>query len=152
MKPVRYVATCIPGLVLAVGIDVPAAQIYKWVDNAGNVIYSQKPPPAGVERETIEPETGRLDADGAVKELQERIDYLDNLQLQRRQQAREREAASEDMRKKQAACESAQSRLASLQNPRVNEVDAQGNRRRLSEEERLAGLNRVNKYLEENCR
>ncbi len=129
-----------------------AAPIYKWVDDAGNVTYSQRQPPPDVERETIQPAPGQVDSVEAVRQLQQRIEYLDGLQQQRRHQAGQSEAEAESMRVKAAACENAGRRQASLQNPRISQVDAAGNRRRMGEEERLAALQKTREYLQENCR
>jgi hypothetical protein len=45
-------------MTLCIAIALPAAAaagMYKWVDADGNVIYSQTPPPQGVQAETIGP-------------------------------------------------------------------------------------------------
>src|SRR3989304_51680 len=72
------------------------AAIYKWVDENGDVQYSQTPPPSGVAGETIEPPPQTVDTETATKQLNEQERQFEELRKQRQEQAdKEAQAADE---------------------------------------------------------
>ncbi len=54
MNSLRLFSALLLSLGIAAG-SVSAAPMYKWVDADGNVQYTQSPPPAGQEAQTIKP-------------------------------------------------------------------------------------------------
>ncbi|NIN36712.1 MAG: DUF4124 domain-containing protein, partial [Gammaproteobacteria bacterium] len=70
--------------VLATPLQV-SAQMYKWVDEAGTVHYSQSPPPAGIQATVIKPPPA-VDSDTARANLDRRLENLDKA-LETRQEA-----------------------------------------------------------------
>lgn len=126
------------------------AAMYKWVDEDGVTHYSQQPPPAGIEAETIKPPRD-VDTEGAERSLRERQQLLDELSGERNEKAEEREQAQQSEREKKEACRNARQRLQSFQNPRINFVDKDGTRRRATEEERQRELKKARDYIRENC-
>src|SRR5574340_785780 len=73
-----------------------AAQLYKWVDSAGQVTYSSHPPPAGIRAEKVEAPPQPTAQE--VRQTEERVKRIEEqagkLEDQRRQkEAEEAEAA-----------------------------------------------------------
>jgi hypothetical protein len=70
-------------LLVAVALSVlvsPLAQtaMYKWVDEDGNVTYSQKKPPAGADVEEIKKHGGSVtaeEAEGELQSLRDKVKY-----------------------------------------------------------------------------
>jgi len=98
-----------------------AAELNKWVDAQGNVVYSDMPPPAAVKSETLRatsaPEANRTNP---VPETPADADSA--------KQARNRAAVEAENRKiAQANCEAAQQNLRTLQSGmRMAEVNEAG--------------------------
>lgn len=126
------------------------AAMYKWVDAEGNVQYTQSPPPPGVEGETIQPPPS-VDTDKAVEGLQDQQQRADEYLQNRQQQKQESGEKEQDQAQKDKLCEQAKARLASYERPRVNYVDADGTRKRASEEERQAEIKKSQEYIDKYC-
>lgn len=127
------------------------AAMYKWVDEDGVTHYTQQPPPPGVEAETIKPPSD-VDTEGAERSLKEREKFLDELSGERNKKREDQEQAQQIERENKEACGKARQRLQSFQNPRINFVDEDGNRRRATEEERQRELKKARDYIQENCK
>ncbi len=113
------------------------ADIYKWVDEDGNVHYTSKPPlDDGVEVENIKP-LPQFDSSGAVDALREKQAIGEAVDTYK-----EDTAALKESKKKRAAvrkenCEKLRAKLANVQSRgRIKGVDEEGNITRTTEEER----------------
>ncbi|MGK3120900.1 DUF4124 domain-containing protein [Pseudomonas corrugata] len=120
-----------------------AGQIYKWVDAQGVTHFSAQPP-EGTEAATViksSPPVGKPSAPPSAGTIgdQKAIDE------QVKQQVADQEAQLKEF------CEQVRTNLAQLQNnPRVRE-DAEGELRRLTEEERRQRIDETRKQIEEHC-
>jgi hypothetical protein len=101
-------AASAPGLTMA--------QVYRSVDEAGNVIYSDKPPPDAVESTPVEIQPGPTEAQ--VQEAQERVD-ADRQRLDAQRAAREAEEVRrrEERARRAEAAAAAQPRPGSSEDP-----------------------------------
>jgi hypothetical protein len=126
------------------------AGMYKWTDAAGNVQYTQQPPPDGIEAENLKPPP-RVDTEKAVEDLNKTIE--DSATQAETQQKQEEETAktAEEQGKHQEQCDHLRAQLAGLERPRVSTVDEAGNRVRMPEEERLGTTEKIKDILEKNC-
>tara|TARA_Y100000588_G_scaffold345622_1_gene393033 strand:- start:255 stop:638 length:384 start_codon:yes stop_codon:yes gene_type:complete len=110
--------------------------MYKWVDEEGNVSYSDKPPP-GIESEEIKKQSYGVTDQEAQKKLEELTEKAETQQQERdikTEVAAQQAERSETIKKN---CAIAQSNLELLTSQsRVTLKDAQGNEYFLSEEEK----------------
>lgn len=141
-------------LMLALFPTLVTAQVYKWRDAEGNMVYSQTAPPAETPSETITPAPAPSEAsDAARKQLDALQKRLDD-QRKRRNEAAKKAKQEE---KKQAAlrenCARARASLAELEyktNPLVS--DGQGGFRRMTVEEHDAKVRELRQNLGKYCR
>lgn len=130
---------------------IASAAVYKWVDENGQVQYSQTPPPGGIETQEIKVAPPPPDDPEAA-----RREHTLEEGLEKREEAREDAAkeASEDAEyKKQKAqrCEAAKHRLYQAERPRVSFIEPDGSERRATEEERQQQITESQKQVEEFC-
>lgn len=162
-------ATLVAGLLIATS----AAAQYKWVDENGRVVYSDRPPtsspgpvttlrpvgpapsgssaPAPAERAGTAP--GAREAEPAGRSLVEREQAMRKRQ-QEREQA-ERKAAEEARRSAELAraCQDRQADLRVLESgARVATLDAAGERSFLSDEQIARRLETLRKAIADECR
>ncbi len=139
-----------PGLFFILIITTPAsARVYKWVDEDGNVQFSQNPPP-GVESDVVEPKYSKGSTQ-AQQDLQDRVEGFRKRADQRQKNADEKQQQAEEKAAKKQRCDNARRRLASYSRPRVNKVSEDGQRVRIGEEQRQAELAKAREYLAEHC-
>ncbi len=147
-----------PRTLLAISIAllisfVAQAKMYRWVDEKGSTVYSQKPPPSGQATEIAPPpppatnsheqETQRLNK--AWQEMQDREEARDEAET------KERETA-ETIKRKQKNCQAARYNLDMLQgstNRLIKQAD--GEYKRFTQEEREAQISEVQQKIEEFC-
>ena len=135
----------------------PAAMagVYKWVDEQGNINYSDTIPAEAVQSEPIRglPKPQKTPTNETATEVegnwQERLRILKEEQAAEKQQELAEQAKEEKERKQN--CATAQKKFTQLQRPRINSVSADGERVRIGEDERQAEIQRVQKYIRENC-
>ena len=128
------------------------AAIYKWVDENGDVQYSQTPPPSGVAGETIEPPPQTVDTETATKQLNEQERQFEELRKQRQEQADKEAQAADELALQQKNCQMARDRLASYDRPRVQFVQEDGSRVRGTEEERQEEIKKSEDMIQEFCK
>jgi hypothetical protein len=131
-----------------------ADKIYKWVDQNGEIQYTQLPPPADVE--ILEIRNAPPPADDPAAErarLQQEVEALDE-RMEERQEA----AAKADLRAKNAEirrqnCINARKNLGELQQGGVKRYrTADGEVLRLSEDDRQQRIAETNEQITENCK
>jgi hypothetical protein len=125
------------------------AEIYKWVDANGETNYSERKPDGELKFETVTPWTGRQAGRGGVEAP---IDAVDERQKAGDEaDAKSREAAA-DTAELARKCQQAQLRLTSLERPRVNQINPDGSRTRMTEEARQAGLEEARAAIKKLCK
>lgn len=142
--------SAVAGLTLAASAATALAGAYKWVDENGNVQYTQTPPPGNIKAKTVNtgPKTDPEAAAAALKALQDKSSQA----LEARQeQAQTESAAASEAAEKQRICELAKKRLLAYERPRVNVVNADGTRSRATEEQRQAEISKAKEHIAKNC-
>ncbi|MCC7412214.1 MAG: DUF4124 domain-containing protein [Gammaproteobacteria bacterium] len=134
-------------LAAAGGVDAA----YKWLDDQGNVHYTQSPPPDRPAEALELPPPPRNAAD-AQERLRRQVQQSDAYLREREQQARADAKLEQEAAQTREKCEWARRNLEQLQSvQRVYATDAQGNRMRVPEEQRQAQLEAARKQIEEFC-
>lgn len=139
-------------LFLSCVATVSQAQVYRWVDQNGNVNYTQSPPPSG------ESETVKLHKlpEGVTENAQEELEKL------RRQQAEEEKAQQVKRQNESNAAAAADLQKRNCENARKNfaKLERQGLRLRstvdgqavvLSDDERLERQKQAQENIEKYC-
>lgn len=136
----------------AVSLPTMGAGVYKWVDEQGNVHYTQTPPAdKPVERFETRPEP--VDSEAALKKLEEQKEKSDSFFKDRAKQAEEKAKAEEEATKRGEHCKRARENLEKLETTiRLFQSDEQGNRVRMTEEERQAGIAKAKSQIKEFCK
>ena len=126
------------------------ATAYKWVDEDGNTHYTQTPPPGDTPGEVIN-RPPKVDTEAARSEIKSLTKRADKLQAERTEKAEKRRQQLAQETERATLCQQARASRASYERPRVNEVMADGSRRIMGEEERLAGLARARTLVSKFC-
>jgi hypothetical protein len=146
------------GLALLASSAVAESEIYKWVDEEGNVHYSDCPPPPSCDVETIQAEPAPDPSD--VRRAQER---LDQMLAEQEESKAERDQEKLDTERKRVlavklavarkqVCIRARQNLYVLQVQRpVFYIDENGKYVYLDDEIRLLEINRMLNLIAENC-
>ena len=141
-------------LIMALGVLFSAAvqaELYKWVDENGNINYSQSPPPPGVDGTTIKPPPS-FNSDTAQSRLDSRLDALDKNAQQRQKQAEEQQQAKSETEEQEKICNQARARLASYQYPKVSVQGADGASIQLGEEVRQREVDKSQSQVNDFCK
>lgn len=132
-------AAALTALMLSLPLGARAG-VYKWVDNEGNTVYSQSPPPAGAPSAIIKAPPS-VDTKRALRDLKKSVKRADKAREQRAEHKAELHRLAEEKVEQEKGCAEAQDRLLRVNTlPRVYTQNEQGDRRRLSEEERQARI------------
>jgi len=129
------------------------AQVYKWVDDDGQVHFSQFPPEDDKPVESVDIRVGSsMPADAAKQKLENIRQKLLESSMDRNLSEEERlqqQAQAEDAAKR---CQQARDQLATLQeNGRVYQTDEQGERQWLDEKKRQDLINETRQRVKELC-
>ena len=126
------------------------AEMYKWIDDEGQVQYSQSPPP-GRPAQTIEPPP-KVDSKSAREKLKQQLQDFELRGDKRHEKEEADQKTQEQAGERKAACEAARDRLTRLEShPRIRRVEKDESRTRLTEEERQAAIAEARKKIEEHC-
>ena len=131
--------------------SISFAAMYKWVDKDGRTHYTQSPPPDGIESKNIKAPP-KINPEHSRNQLKARQELLENNRKRRYEAAETVKKNKNNAKQRLAACEKAKTSLASYQRPRVNKVDSEGNRARISEEQRRANITKAQKMVAESCK
>jgi hypothetical protein len=144
--------TTLFGIVLLAAVPgLAAAAIYKWVDENGQVQYTETPPPGGVESSEIKPPPEPADQKGTI-EREERLEKaLDERRESRDAAAKQAAEDAEYEKQKGERCEAAKRRLEQAERPLTNFVDADGTQRRATEEERQEQIKQSQEQVKKFC-
>ena len=128
------------------------AEIYKWTDENGNVVFSEKPPPDG-KAEALKPRVGRASPPAAASGPAAAAEPQSDITDASHGQAPEKLTPEQIARKRQN-CENAKSQLADMQSARANRlqyVNEQGERAFLTPEQREERTRKAREAIKEYC-
>ena len=127
-----------------------AAEMYKWVDERGQVHYSQTPPP-GVDSEVIRPHSASPNAGKADQQLQQRMHDFDS-RYKAQQEAKQKQAADkQEQSLRRENCAAAKANFEQLQRRGRVKVRQGDTYRRLSEEEHQVMFEDTKQQIKEYC-
>lgn len=137
-------------LVLLVCTTPAPAEIYKWVDTAGRVYYSDRPHPGGTE--TIDlPAAAPTDPDLAERR-RKRQRLLEAIAQERKEEREAQEQVKQQQAKRSRKCARAMDELRMVdRHGRVYELDDAGERRYWDHQTREQQRARITRYLDEEC-
>lgn len=141
-------------LVTAVCAALPAqaAKLYKWVDDQGNVTYSERRP-TNRESETIQLRGATLDSSGAQEKLDELNDRADAQQKDREFAGNSASATAERSERMANNCKIARENLRILKTTsRIQDKDADGEAYFLDETGIQAKMADTQRQVENNCK
>ncbi len=141
-------------LVTAVCAAPPAqaAKLYKWVDDQGNVTYSERRP-TNRESETIRLRGATLDASGAQEKLDELNDRATAQQKDREFANNSASATAERSERMANNCKTARENLRILKTTsRIQDKDADGEAYFLDEAGIQAKMADTQRQIENNCK
>ena len=154
MKPINRTGCIAAGLVLLSLTGFPAqagGKYYRWVDETGTTVNSDRPPPAGVDYEVINTTSNTKMSGGTVEE---------NLTPASRsepgkatdQSANATKLPRMEVIKSPEACEAAQQNLQTLNShARIRKPDGQGGYRFLNQEEIASERAHAESAIAQNC-
>jgi hypothetical protein len=119
-----------------------SAEIYKWTDAAGEVQYSQVPPPGGIKTEKIQGARPPADNPDVVNEaLQKQVDAMNKTNAEKAKKDKEKEMEKELAATNKSNCVTAQDNLIKLEEGgRRRYLTTDGEFTRFSEEDRQARI------------
>ncbi len=139
------------------------AALNKWVDAEGHVHYTDTPPPAdaakvlrtspGMEGSKSTEESDASSAAPAAKSMAEREADLKKAQQAKKEAADKAAKQQADADAKKAYCDSLRQNLRTLQEGiRMVEVDAQGNRSYMEDDQRQQRIAKTQQDISANCK
>lgn len=148
----RAVAALLAGLVLS----APAmAEMYRWVDDSGTVVYSQTLPPDGRATSTVAPPPPPSSSAGAEQQqLQAELKQAGAaLKKQAEEERKQQDAAAKNAERKRN-CDAARQNLDLILNrpPQTRFQMPNGEYRRFTDEEREAEIKKAREFVDKNCR
>jgi hypothetical protein len=147
------IARCAALGLFAGAVVVPlqaAATMYKWVDEKGQVIYSDQPPPPNIKSEVMKPPPPPANPN-AVKEMVNAETEMKLREKQRVEKAKEAEKARADAEKKREICASAQKQVQTLQRQDLYRFDDKGQRVYLDADTRKRETEEAQKVARDHC-
>ncbi len=128
------------------------AGIYKWVDEQGNVQYTQTPPPdKPATRFETRPEP--VDTKGALEKLKQQKEKSDGFFKERDKQVKEQEKSEQEAAQRSENCTRARENLKQLETTnRLFRKNEEGDRVKMTEEDRQAGTATAKSQIEEFCK
>ena len=131
-----------------------AGEIYKYVDENGNVHYVDRPTGESGE-ERLDVTYSGTSSETVTAQVQKRRDYMSALEEARTDAKSQREAEAQaraEMEQRAAKCQEHRARLESyLQSRRLYRENAAGEREYLDEEQTMEARRKVEEAIQENC-
>ncbi len=140
-------------LAISISSSLYAEKIYKWVDEDGNIVYSQTPPAGGGKAERITNiQPPPVDPVEAMKALRERTEAFKQRREDRMLVAEEGEQALEQKKHQEKLCARLKKNLQTLQNnPRIRQ-NAKGKEPVvMTEEKRLEQIKSTKARIQKEC-
>jgi len=149
----RFITVILLWFLVAV---VAAAPAYKWIDSAGITHYTQEPPPQGNSQPIVPQATPGISPERA-REILERLrkdaaaDAAAQMQIQEQQAKAKADRGKDEARARR--CEEARIYLEGLHNsPRMAVKDAQGEYRRVDDDERASMVKQAEAMIQKECK
>ena len=130
------------------------AEIYKTVDENGNVVFSEIPPTIDAKKYEVSKDNNvkkNVNPDTSSLENQKKyLDYLTQERIERKEKLQEKKMEQAEL---QAQCNEARAQLEYLNGAgsRYYDVDEQGNRVIVGYEEVEAEMNKYKNFIKRNC-
>ena len=132
-------------------LPAQAAKLYKWVDDQGNVTYSERRP-TNRESETIRLRSATLDSSGAQEKLDRLNDRADTLQKDREFAGNSATATADRNERLANNCKIAQENMRILRTTsRIQDKDADGEAYFLDEAGIKAKMADTQRQIDNNC-
>jgi len=127
--------------------------MYKWVDDQGEIHYSQFPPPGRTtEKMKAPPPAPASAAATAENNLKKQIESMNKDEEEQLQGAKDAESWAKIQKIRRENCDTANKNLANLQRGgNVRYVGPNGDVTRLTEEDRQKRIEEANTQIKENC-
>ena len=134
--------------------QLAAKDVYKWVNDAGEVQYTQMPPPQGTEVVEVKPPPAPADSPAAINSgLEEQVEAMDERMQDRETAAKKSALEAEIERVSKQNCETARKNLAELQQGGIKRYQTgDGKVIRLTEEDRQQRIAEANGQIQEFCK
>lgn len=142
-------------LVTAICAALPAqaAKLYKWVDEEGNITYSERKPPPESNAETIRLRSATLDAPGAQERLDELNERAEEADKDRKFAENSATASAERDERMANNCETARENMRILRTTsRIQDKDENGEAYFLDEAAIQAKITQTQSQIENNCK
>ncbi|TDG12361.1 DUF4124 domain-containing protein [Seongchinamella unica] len=141
-KRISGAAAIIAALILT-SMNVAAdTTFYRWKDSEGNMVMSDRPPPAGTDYEAV----------GTESSVVRRVDGADPVEPRPRPQAPEKIKPKKTIIKKNPEyCKNARTNLQLLERPRIRIIDDTGENRFMTEEEKAEERQKAMEIVEIHC-
>ena len=147
-----WIATIAFAAALWAGAPAQAAKLYKWVDEQGNVTYSQTKPPDR-ESETIRLRGATLDSSGARERLDDLNERAATQQKDREFSENSATATAERDQRMASNCEIARENMRILRTTsRIQDKDANGEPYFLDEAGIQAKMADTQRQIDNNCK
>jgi len=143
---------------IALFISAPLiAKSYRWVDENGVTVYSQKPPPSGAATEIKPPPPPAISPEEAQRKLDAQRQMLEDLKEDRELKKKEATEQKEVSKRQKSNCEAAQKNLATLTSrpharARARQKGPDGEYRYITKEARQEKITAAKKQVQENCK
>lgn len=129
-----------------------AAVIYKWVDEDGNINYSEAPPPNIAATRLKAPPPPPVDPDQAMQALRDRAKAFDERRENRHKSAEELAENKQTAEKKQQRCAQLKKNLDTLNaHTRIQKQNEKGEYVALDDQQRLNSIEETKKRIKEEC-
>jgi len=143
---ILFLLLCLPALTLG--------GMYRWVDDQGNVVYSQSPPPDGRRvREIAPPPAPAEPPEAAGKRLERTLESLEQSSRKREKRKEELAKRKKTEEERRRRCQAARRNLETLTTRPPNTLFQVGENeyRRFTPEERQRQIDELQKIIEKNC-
>jgi len=139
-------------LVLTLASAIASAEVYKWLDDQGNVHYGDRPPDTGSDPQSLTlPPAPTRDADRAERSLLQRR-LLEAIDAERAERAQAEAEAAAAKRERLLKCERARRDLARFERANIIYTnDDSGARIYMSDDERREATDKARHWLEKHC-
>lgn len=130
------------------------AAIYQWTNEQGNIAYGQTPPrDKTIKRQEVSTKTPKVDAVKQAKSIEESANEIAKSNAARKAATDKATQNAQDKRIAEEDCSRASKTLAALDlgGNRLYE-DSEGKRTRLSEEDKNLQRQKLNTFINNNCR
>ncbi|MCB1859509.1 MAG: DUF4124 domain-containing protein [Gammaproteobacteria bacterium] len=130
------------------------AGTYRWVDKDGVTVYSQTPPPPGVEATTVKapPAPPKNSGEDSLDSLKQQYQSFQDREDIRKERMIEQQEDQELQQKREHNCQAAKHNLAILQGPARSLIQTpDGEYQRIDEETRSQQIEEANKMIDQYC-